>query len=122
MNILLTEDDDELRLALLEQLTDSGHKARGARNGREACAVMLEERFDALVTDIIMPERDGLELIAAFRQAYPQAPVIAMSGGGRALDEQVCENLAKHLGADRFLKKPFGFQEFVRVVESTQKT
>jgi CheY-like chemotaxis protein len=117
MKILLAEDDLELAEVLRDALAVQGHEVWVARDGKEACNRIPTVKPQALITDILMPERDGLELIREFRRLFPQGLVIAMSGGSGHLSGQMCLELAQKLGADVVVNKPFQVSEFVRVVE-----
>ena len=79
-----------------------------AGNGDEALRLAREQPFDVLITDILMPEKDGIETIMAFRQEHPSVKIIAMSGGGRRMGKDPLR-LARLLGAHAILEKPFAF-------------
>ncbi len=117
MTILLTDDHPELLEVLHEALAAQGHQVWTARNGNEACKLIAKITPQLLITDILMPERDGLELIREYRRLLPQGLVIAMSGGNDYLSGQLCLDMAAKLGADVVLNKPFHVSEFVRSVE-----
>ena len=76
------------------------------RDGREALDSFELMPSDLVLTDIVMPEKEGRQMIAEFRRAHPSVKVIAMSGGGRAMPIDYL-NVATALGADRVLVKPF---------------
>lgn len=81
----------------------------------EAIDYMSDSKPDVLVTDIIMPEKEGIATIREFRSLYPDLPIIAISGAGRTPTMDFLE-LAGRLGADRMLAKPFGPQELLNTV------
>lgn len=113
--LLLVEDEPSIRELLAEFLEGCGHRAVAVDHGREALSWLrgAGELPDAILTDIAMPEMDGLELLAALKGLCPQVPVIAMSGsttGGYLA-------LARRLGAQAVLAKPFRFQELERLLE-----
>lgn len=83
-------------------------KVEIASDGAKALIVAGSHPIDLLVTDILMPEADGIETIIAFRQQYPSVKIVAMSGGGDYLDKTPLE-WALRLGADVALEKPFEF-------------
>jgi DNA-binding NtrC family response regulator len=118
MKILLVEDDDELRILLEERLTNAGHQITSARDGAEACRLMVQGSTDVLVTDILMPEKDGLDVIKEFRRVQPRSRIVAISGGGPGVATNLCLHLAHHLGACEILKKPFHFDQLLRAVEN----
>lgn len=88
-----------------------------ALNGREAMQLMEQTPCDVVVTDLFMPEQEGLETIMALRQTHPATKIIAISGGGyqgkfiRVLD------IATKLGADYTLQKPFSSQEMIQALQ-----
>jgi CheY-like chemotaxis protein len=105
-NILLVEDDAELRRALRLNLEGFGHTVAEAGDGREAMEVLRSVRADVVVTDLVMPGKEGLETIAELARDRPELPVVAMSGGGRIAPGGNL-SVALRLGARRVLVKPF---------------
>jgi DNA-binding response OmpR family regulator len=103
--ILIVDDDKAVRASLACCLQASGYQAITAENGEEGLARFLSETPDAILIDIVMPERDGIETIRQIRQQRPDARVIAMSGGGQI---EGCHYLkmATALGANMSLEKP----------------
>jgi DNA-binding response OmpR family regulator len=114
--ILLIEDDEMLRNGLKLVLERAGHQVETACDGRGAEAQVSRFQPDLVVTDILMPGRDGLETIRALATNNPAFSLLAISGGGR-LDGRVYLTLAQHLGATATLAKPFSNREFLKVVE-----
>jgi CheY-like chemotaxis protein len=104
--ILVIDDDDLVRDTLVRMLERAGHKTVAAKNGRQGLAQFHREPPDLIVTDVIMPDLDGIETIMALRQASPAIPIIAVSGGGKAHAMQFLD-AAQKLGADLILPKPF---------------
>lgn len=114
--ILLIEDDDIFREAVRLWLTAWGHDVTPSSNGRHALATFDSAPCPLVITDVIMPERDGLELVPTFRQRHPQVKIIAMSGGGWIAGDD-CLRMAKMLGADRVIAKPFTPQELAALIK-----
>jgi len=106
--LLLVDDNRRMRDAVAWLLEREGHRVRVADNGRAALAVLASGKTDVVVTDIHMPDTDGLELIMECRRMWPDLPVIAMSGGGYLPTAEVLED-ARLLGAVEALEKPFEF-------------
>jgi CheY-like chemotaxis protein len=106
MRILVVDDNDQIREMLRLLLEQAGHEVLEAANGKLAMNLLKKEQADLIITDIIMPEMEGIDLIMAIRSIHPRAKIIAISGGGR-IDPRVCLNMADKLGADRILQKPF---------------
>ena len=114
--ILIIEDDNEVREYLESVLSRAGYEVISASNGKEGVELFREQPADLVVTDIIMPEKDGIETIMDLRRANPQLKVIAISGGGRAEPENYLHS-AKLLGASRTMKKPFTNQEMLSAID-----
>lgn len=113
--ILVIEDDREVREYLVEVLHRAGHKVRAAANGRDGVAMFRELPAQVVITDIIMPEKDGIETILDLRREHPRLKVIAISGGGRSTPENYLHS-ARLLGADRAFRKPFSNEEILTAV------
>lgn len=115
--ILLIDDDDALRKMLRLTLTGMGHSVVEARNGREGVALDATQQPDLVLTDIIMPDKEGIETILEIRRQHPETRIIAMSGGGRvnARDYLV---MARRFGARYVLEKPFSNGEMALAIES----
>jgi CheY-like chemotaxis protein len=104
--ILLIDDDDAVRLTISTVLSNAGHTVTEARDGKEGIARYQPEAIDLVVTDLIMPEKEGLETILDLKKKYPNVKILAVSGGGRMAPEAQL-NIAKKFGATRVLAKPF---------------
>lgn len=113
--ILLVDDDDLFRNMLRLTLAKMGHEVREARNGKEALKRLEEKPPDVVLTDIIMPEKEGLATIAELRRSHPEVKIVAMSGGGR-INRLDYLQMAKMMGAARVLPKPFSDEEVAAVL------
>lgn len=113
--ILIIEDDDEVRDLLESLLAREGHEVETAANGKRGVAAFLARPFDLVITDIIMPEKDGIEAIMDLRRGRPGLKLIAISGGGRVEPDNYLHS-AQLLGADRTLRKPFSNEAIVAAV------
>ena len=113
--ILLVEDDDQLRTMLKLLLTSFGHEVWEALNGRRVCDMHQQQRFDLVITGLVMPDIEGLALIMELRRVDQNVRIIAMSGAlqGRAKEYL---RIAQKLGAQLTLVKPVGDQEFLEAV------
>jgi len=120
VRVLVIEDDDVVRSMLLAVLADSGHEAIGACNGDKGVAMYREEPADLIITDIFMPEKDGIETIMELRRDFPDVKIIAISGGGRFESVHYLGSAGK-LGAARTLSKPFTPPELLSAVEEVLK-
>jgi DNA-binding response OmpR family regulator len=113
--ILLVDDDTALRRLLRLNLTKMGYTVAEASNGKEALAKQESDPVELVLTDLIMPEKEGLETIPELRRKYPQIKIIAMSGGGRGSAANYLK-IAKMMGADRVMTKPFSYQELAAAI------
>ena len=114
--ILIVEDDDELREMLNVSLVRRNFSVFEASNGKEAILHFKPSITDVVVTDIIMPEEDGLKVIMRLRELKPSIKIIAISGGGKAGPGSYL-NLAKALGADAIFLKPFPINDLIIKIE-----
>jgi DNA-binding response OmpR family regulator len=113
--ILVVDDDEQLRRLLERILEREGYVVVTASDGRAALRALDDAPVDLVVTDLIMPEMEGIETIRSVRSRHPDARIVAVSGGGRAGALGIL-NAAAHLGADRTLEKPFTPGQLVAVV------
>jgi len=114
-NLILIEDDKDLREILAMSLADAGHVVRQAKEGREALTMFHREPSDVVITDLIMPGKEGLETIVSLRKERPKLPIIAISGGVE--HSPVYLGLAARLGAQRTLAKPFKIEELLKAID-----
>jgi CheY-like chemotaxis protein len=104
-SILVCEDDPVFRGLVREALAARGHTVTCAANGVEADQCLALARFDLVITDIVMPDRDGLELIAAIRQAEPALPILVVTAGMSRFGSLV-QTAAAATGANEIILKP----------------
>lgn len=117
VSILVIEDNALARFTMREILEDAGYEVAEAETGDQGIELQNQLGFDLVVTDIIMPKKDGLDTIAELKGAYPHLPVVAVSGGGRTRDCDILD-AAREAGADRVLHKPFTNEELVEIAAS----
>lgn len=111
LSILVADDEESIRDLLRHCLTRAGHRVTCASNGEEARRLLLGAVFDLIITDIVMPEGDGFELIAAVKEYQPRARILAISGGGKYLQGFDCLKMARGLGAHGIVSKPFDWED-----------
>ncbi len=116
-HILLIDDDDLFRPSLRAGLEQMGHTVDEARNGEEGLARQAHRAADLVLTDIIMPEKEGIETITELLKKYPGLKIIAMSGGGRN-NATGYLHVAQMMGARQVLAKPFTHEELEVTVAS----
>ena len=114
--IMVVDDDTLVRTALSYALEDAGHQVVQAGDGIEGLAALNRESFDAVVLDVLMPERDGIETIREIRKKWPALPVLAISGGDKTGWSDFLR-MASALGADDTMAKPFMSGDFGDRVE-----
>jgi CheY-like chemotaxis protein len=106
MKILVIDDDHLVRYALSKILSSNGYEVVTASDGKRGMTVLRDEHPEVVITDIIMPEQEGIDTIIQIRRERPGAKIIAISGGGRIRNIDFLE-MAQSLGADEVLAKPF---------------
>jgi len=104
--ILVIDDEYLVRITVSTMLQRDGHRIIAASDGALGLAAMREEPADMVITDFLVPNKEGIETIAELRRTYPGLKIIAMSGGARMMDTRYLR-VAKQLGADAVLRKPF---------------
>jgi two-component system cell cycle response regulator CpdR len=114
--VLVAEDEPEISNLITRWLEHDGHHVTCAANGAEATSISQAKEFDLVVTDMLMPEIDGMQLIAVIKKSHPKTRILAISGGGHALDGLDCLRMAKAMGADAAVKKPFRRASFMEGV------
>lgn len=109
--ILIVDDDIQLRQLIEQMLMIRGHQVVLAENGKSALGIVQQEQIDLVITDILMPDMDGYELIIALHK-LPAAPrIIAMSGGSGKLDSDYLLRVAQSMKVDKLLEKPFNLAD-----------
>jgi DNA-binding response OmpR family regulator len=113
--VVLIVDDEELLRNLLEKIiTRQGHKVMTARDGREALDIIKKHKVSLVISDIKMPEIDGLELLVKIKEGYPRLPVLLMTGH----TSEFTRTEALAVGADGYIEKPFHNYEILSKVQS----
>jgi CheY-like chemotaxis protein len=114
LTILVVDDDAPIRVLMTQVLSARGFVVKTAANGREALHIVGDGPVDLVISDIVMPEQEGLETIRLLKQSHPDMPVLAMSGafGGAFL------RAAQLLGARAALRKPFAAEALLSAVEA----
>jgi DNA-binding NtrC family response regulator len=114
--VLVIEDDTDVRTLLRRRLERAGHEVVEAPDGRTGVRKYRESPTDVIITDIIMPEQEGLETIMALRKDFPNVKIVAISGGGVAMPGSTCLHLAAKLGAEATFTKPLDFDALLSTV------
>jgi DNA-binding response OmpR family regulator len=115
--ILIIDDEEQIREMFIEMVSLDGYEAKGAENGKVAQELLEQTTFDLVITDLIMPEKEGFETIRDIRAKYESMPIIAMSGGGR-LSPDIYLPTAKSFGADYVFQKPVKRQQLLEAIKN----
>ena len=119
-SVLIIEDDESVRKMLKQTFERAGYEVATAASGLSGIRLYdtklsLQEPFDVVITDLIMPEMEGIETISKLRRRDPQVKIIAISGGGRNKPEDYL-HLAQKLGAARTFTKPVDREALLQAV------
>jgi DNA-binding NtrC family response regulator len=117
LTILVADDEDSIRSLVQHFLTAAGHTVVLVGNAREAFDHLRRQTFDLVITDVLMPDGDGIDLITELKQVQPKARILAMSGGGRYLEGSDYLKLASGLGAHTAITKPFNWDQLRAAIE-----
>lgn len=117
LQILVADDVEEITKLVALWLEEAGHVVMHASNGREVMRKVKDKPFDVVVTDIVMPNGDGWDAILAINRLRPATRILAISGGGKHMPAEACLRVAKGVGADRVLQKPFQRAQLLQAVE-----
>jgi DNA-binding response OmpR family regulator len=115
--ILIIDDNPDVLTAVHRVLTAAGHVVADAPLSSEGIRLHHENPFDLILTDIVMPEKEGISTIIDLRKEYPRLRIIAMSGGGD-FEPYGYLDIARRVGADRTLPKPFSRSELLEAVNA----
>jgi CheY-like chemotaxis protein len=107
LSVLVADDEEEIRSLLIHWLVGAGHTVTAVANASEARKMTGQQRFDLVVTDVLMPDGDGIQLIKDLKEAQPAARIVAISGGGRYVESTDCLKIARVFGAHAAVMKPF---------------
>ncbi len=105
--ILVVDDEAPMRKLLKEVLSQDSHEVREAENGAQASAMFRSDPADLIITDLRMPDINGIDLIMQLRQDYPASRIIAISGGGGGDGRVDYLAVARQVGATQVISKPF---------------
>jgi DNA-binding NtrC family response regulator len=114
--ILIIEDMPGVRHAISSMLKRAGHAVVAAENGEQGLAELKTRRFDAVITDMLMPGADGMQVLAHLEAIPNHPPVLAISGGGAGVSAEMALKAAK-MKANAFLQKPFERAELLTVMD-----
>ena len=113
MNIMVVDDNADIRALMRSMLTEAGHTVHAAENGTQAIDYLMVYKIDLIITDIVMPEIEGVELVLRLRQS--NIPIISISGLPK---ETIVAEFMASLGIVGFLQKPFANEDLMRLVDT----
>ena len=116
-HILIVDDDEEIRILLSEILRQAGHTVLTANNGQTGLETIKTKNIDLVITDIFMPEMDGIDLLVSILNTYPNSKIIAISGGHKAMNAQLTLKMAQSFGAVDVITKPFQANVLINKIE-----
>ena len=116
LSVIVADDVLEIRELIEHWLSKVGCTVESAGTGQEVCKLIRAHPVDVVITDVIMPDGDGLEVITEVKRSRPSARVLAISGGGNHLPATDCLKFAKGLGAHAVLLKPFNREQLLEAV------
>lgn len=119
LKILVVDDESFVRDMIKAMIRSAGYDVIEAGSGAQACDMCKEISVDLIITDMVMPGKNGIDLIMDVKKKYPDIPIIAISGGGGIVGRYDYLEIAKLVGADNILKKPFEMAELRSLVDST---
>ena len=114
--ILLIDDDLQILKVLSSYLEKSGHEITTATDGDEGIKYLKSRQYDLLITDIYMPEQDGIGVLMWLRSQPTRPKIIAISGGSASIDQGYLLEMSKALSADKVLPKPVDFETLARTI------
>lgn len=117
-SVLVVDDEDQVRQLIKETLEQAGYRVQEARDGKEGLQQYRQVQADLVIMDILMPDQDGLESIATLRREFPKVKIIAITGGTDMIGILNFLDVAKMLGANRTLQKPFEMQALLDAAEA----
>jgi DNA-binding response OmpR family regulator len=115
MKILVIDDEAAVRYAITRILEKNGYEVATAADGVRGMSQFHAWHPDLVITDLIMPEQEGMQTIKQLRQADPAVKILAISGGGRIVNVDFLQ-VARRIGADEILAKPFDSRELLSMV------
>ncbi len=114
--ILILEDDEQFRKFLADILADEGYQVDAVSDGTQGLTAVADNRFDLIITDMFMPETDGMQFLREIRNKHRSMKVIGMSGGGRGVFPSEVLPAFEILGAQKTIDKPFTKKELLPLV------
>jgi two-component system, chemotaxis family, chemotaxis protein CheY len=122
LSIVIVDDLHEIQLLVSHWLSADGHSVTCASGGKEAGHLLREKEYDLVITDMLMPDGDGVEVLTTLKKTQPRARVLAISGGGTYLRAHDVLNVARGFGANGVLTKPFNRTQLLAAVKQAMES
>lgn len=116
LSVLIADDEDSVSTLVKLCVAAEGHQAVCVAGARAAKAELAGRAFDLVITDVLMPDGDGIALITELRKAQPTARILAISGGGRYMEGDDCLRMARGMGANAGIMKPFNREQLLAAI------
>lgn len=113
--VLIIDDDEIINEMISVLLQSHNYKTLSAHNGNEGLDILQNEEIDLVITDIIMPDKEGLQTIREIKSISPNTPIVAISGGGKHNADYLA--MANLMGAIHTFRKPFNHDEFLSAIK-----
>ncbi len=116
-SILVIEDDDRFRGVLQEMLSRAGYEVLVASDGEKGVELYREKHPDLIITDVIMPEKDGAEVIFDLQKEFPGIKIIVMTGGGQGDAHTYLKSITMYSDVKHAFEKPFAMEKMLEAVK-----
>jgi CheY-like chemotaxis protein len=120
-HILVIDDDEMFRTMIVHMLSQDHCRVSSAGDGEEGLRLAMELKPDLIVTDILMPHKDGIEMMMALKEADNKIPIIAISGGRRAITDACNLQSTETMGVSAILSKPFARADLLNAIKTALK-
>jgi CheY-like chemotaxis protein len=120
LTIALADDMPEIQTLASTWLRAAGHAVICADNGRDLLRLIEHRQVDVVISDVMMPESDGFEVITALKETHPDIKILSISGGASVMPAKDCLRVAKALGAHGVLAKPFNRAQLMRALDEVR--
>jgi CheY-like chemotaxis protein len=117
LSVVIADDVPEIRELVTAWLAGGGHTVIETATGRELLEILRQRPVDLVITDIVMPDGDGHDVIATVSRIWPDVRILAISGGGKTMPKEPGLRIAKGLGADALLPKPFTKEQLLAAIQ-----
>ena len=117
-SVLIVDDEEAIRRLIRTTLEQAGYRVQEAADGKEGLSHYRQAPADLVIMDILMPDQDGLESILSLRREFPNAKIMAITGGSDMIGILNFLDVARMLGARRTLQKPFEMQQLLDAVQA----